>query len=165
MRHDIRSPGPRTIQERASRCPAYFKSVVVHGDLTQASTNTAQAITLFSLPALCGVYGIQHYLQTPFKDSADAALNTTTLVVGYSGTTAAFFASKELNENGTEIIFSYQTPTTSGIVSASAATDVIATFGSMAAKTLLQLDTGRVAIFTFTVDCGILDGNDEEDAV
>ena len=133
-------------QEEQAKTGFTHRVNITHEDLTQATANTAQTIAILTVAARDYVSDAAFNLVTPFKDSADAALNTTTLIVGDGGDTARFIASAELNENGTEILagpgvnskcrFAYTTADT-----------VDAIFGSMAAKTLAQLDTGELDIF------------------
>lgn len=125
------------------------KFVLTHSDLTQAVDNTAQNITLATLPAGSVVNACAMKLVTPFEDSDDADLNTTTLVVGDAGSANRYLASTELNENGTEILFKSGTNVNFANV---AATAVVAGFGSMAAKALEDIDVGEVHIYLSVYD-------------
>lgn len=119
---------------------------ITHEDLTETTANTSQTIAIFTVAARDYVQDVAFNLVTPFKDSADNALNTTTLLVGDGGDTARYIASSELNENGSEILAG---PAVNAKVhyAYTTADTIDAIFGSMAAKTLAQLDTGKLDIF------------------
>jgi hypothetical protein len=124
------------------------KITLTHEDLTETNANTAQTITLLTLPAHAAVLAAGFHLETPFADASDAALNTTTLIVGDSGDTDRLIPSKELNLNGTEILSFVTANATDSIPYAFVAeTTVSAIFGSMAAKSLSDLDAGQIHIF------------------
>ena len=103
-----------------------YRFVITHEDLTTATDNTAQDITLITLPAYSVVKAAATYLKTPFQLTGTAAYNSNVLIVGDSGDTDRFIASQQLNVNGTEIL---------------------ANFASMAAYDLLELDAGEVHIY------------------
>lgn len=124
------------------------KITLTHEDLTETNANTAQTITLLTLPANAAVMHAGFYLETPFQDASDAALNTTTLIVGDAGDTDRLIPSKELNVNGTEILaFATANATDSIPYAYVASTTVSAIFGSMAAKSLSDIDAGKIHIF------------------
>jgi len=119
---------------------------LTHADLTEATANTAQTIAIFTVAARDYVQDVAFNLVEAFENSADTAYNTTTLIVGDGGDTARYIASAELNDNGSEILagpgvnakcrYAYVTADT-----------IDAIFGSMAAKSLSSLDTGKLDIF------------------
>lgn len=121
--------------------------IITHEDLTEATANTAQTVPLLTLPAHAAVLNAGFYLKTPFKNSGDNAFNTTTLIVGDAGDTDRLLTSKELNENGTEIL-SWVTPHATDTIpfAYTTATVINAIFGSMSAKSLADLNTGEVHI-------------------
>lgn len=124
------------------------KLTLTHEDLTETNANTAQTIALLTLPANAAVMHAGFYLETPFADASDAALNTTTLIVGDAGSTARLIPSKELNVNGTEILAWVTANATDTLPYAYVdSTTVSAIFGSMAAKSLSDVDTGKIHIF------------------
>jgi hypothetical protein len=129
--------------------------VIDHTDLTEAADDTTQAITLITLPAGSVVKSAAMFLNTPFEDASDAAFDATTLIVGDSGDTDRYLASTELNENGTEIL-AKAAPGANIPHAYAAATAVTATFGSMAAKALEDLDVGEVSIYLETSDLSSL---------
>lgn len=136
----------KTVAERAAGWT--HKLTLTSDDLTETNANTAQTITLLTLPANAAVMEAGFYLETPFQDTQDAALNTTTLIVGDSGDTDRLIPSKETNLNGTEITAFVTANVTDSLPYAyTSSTVVSAIFGSMAAKTLAQLDTGKIHIF------------------
>jgi hypothetical protein len=120
------------------------KVIVPATDLTLATANTAQTITLLSLDAGDVIDNIAVKLVTPFKDADDSALNTTTLSLGFGGNTVRFLSATEVNENGTEVLFAVG-PNTPATVLAS--NSVTATFGSMTGKSLANVDVGEAHIY------------------
>lgn len=122
---------------------------LTHADLTETVANTAQTIALIALGINQLVTRCATRLVTAFKNSADAAFNTTTLIVGDDGSTNRYLASQELNENGTEVLCKGGTGT---IYAYEVANTVDAVFGSMAAKSLVDLDTGEVHIYLHVCD-------------
>ena len=117
---------------------------LTHADLTAAGTS--QTIALLNVAPGDVVVRCASKLVTPLKDTADAALNSTTVKIGDGGDDDRFLVSQELNENGTEIDFKAGPPTTQYYAYTDADT-IDADFGCTALKTLLQLDTGKVQFF------------------
>ena len=125
---------------------ANFELLVTHEDLTETTANTAQTLT-FPIAAKMTVQCVRMILDEPFEDASDNAFNTTTVIVGDGGSTNRFLTSTELNVNGTEILLKLGTGTTLAYDT----TDTIdLIFGSMAAKSLSDIDTGR-ARFLFRI--------------
>jgi len=123
-----------------------YRFVITHEDLTTAADNTAQDITLVTLPAYSVVKSAATYLKTPFKQSDDASYNTNALIVGDSGDTDRLIASQEVNENGSEVLAKANAASTVPHAY-TAATAVVANFASMASYSLADLDTGEIHIF------------------
>lgn len=117
---------------------------LTYADLTETGTNTAQTIALLTVPAGSLVTRVATRLVTAFENSADAAFNATTLIIGDGGSTNRFLTSQELNKNGTEVLVKAGTGTLYGYETADT---IDAVFGSMSAKALNDLDTGEVWIF------------------
>ena len=122
-----------------------YRFVIDHADLTEATDNTAQNITLITLPANSVIKSAATYLRTPFQRTGTAAYNSNVLIVGDAGDTDRIIASQQLNVNGTEVLarahastipFAYET-----------ATPIVANFASMASYDLAELDAGEVHIF------------------
>ncbi len=88
-------------------------------------------------------------LVTPFENTADAAFNTTTIVVKTIDSAGAdktvLFTAQELNRNGTEITATQvqNTPTAPAVLGDS----VVAIVTGMAAKSLSNLNRGQVQIY------------------
>ena len=122
-----------------------YRFVVDHTDLTTAADNTAQDITLITLPAYSVVLSAATYLKTPFQKTGTSAYNSNLLIVGDSGDTDRLIASQQLNVNGTEVLAKAQASTIP--YAYEAATAVVANFASMASYDLLELDAGEVHIF------------------
>jgi len=123
-----------------------YRFVIDHTDLTTSADNTAQDITLITLPANSVVKSAATYLKTPFKLVGTTAYDNNVLIVGDSGDTARFIASQQVNENGTEVLAKAQDVTKVPHAYATA-TAVVAKFASMAAYSLADLDAGEVHIF------------------
>jgi hypothetical protein len=122
-----------------------YRFVIDHTDLTTAADNTAQDITLITLPAYSVVMRAATYLKTPFQKTGTSAYNSNLLIVGDSGDTDRLIASQQLNVNGTEVLAKAQASTIP--FAYEAATAVVANFASMASYDLLELDAGEVHIF------------------
>ena len=121
------------------------KVVLDHTDLTTAADNTAQTITLITLPADSIVTDAATHLVTSFQLTGTTAYNSNTIVVGVSGTTDQLIASQQINTNGTPVTtrrFNSNTP-----VAYTASTPIIATVASMDSYDLLELNAGEIHIF------------------
>jgi len=122
-----------------------YRFVITHSDLTQSTDNTAQDITLVTLPAYSVVKSAATYLKTPFKQASDASYNSNTVIVGDAADDNRYIASQQINENGSEVLAQAQASTTP--FANTAATAVVAKFASMASYSLADLDTGEIHIF------------------
>jgi hypothetical protein len=121
-----------------------YRFVITHSDLTEATDNTAQDITLIALPANSVIKSAATYLKTPFKQASDGSYNSNVLIVGDSGDTDRCIASQQLNENGTEVVAKAHNALPFAFT---AATEIKANFASMASYSLADLDTGEIHIF------------------
>lgn len=119
------------------------KAIVDHTDLTEATANTAQSITLLSLAAGDVVRSAAYKLVTPFQDTADAAFNTTAVTLNAAGST--LMSATETNVNGTEVF--YKAHTATAPLTATSSSTVAASFASMSAKNLAALNAGEVHFF------------------
>ena len=122
-----------------------YRFVIDHTDLTTSTDNTAQDITLITLPAYSVVLSAATYLKTPFQKTGTSAYNSNLLIVGDSSDTDRLIASQQLNVNGTEVLAKAQASTIP--YAYEAATAIVANFASMASYDLLELDAGEVHIF------------------
>lgn len=129
---------------------------LTHEDLTESTANTAQTIEILDVEAGHAVINAATRLVTPFEDSSDAAFNTTALTVGDGTDPDQFITSQELNENGTEV--DYALMVSGGAQAFQVADTVDAVFGSMSAKSLSNIDTGKVLIYLQVVDLKVEDG-------
>ncbi len=119
-------------------------AVITANDLSNATAAAAQTITICSLKAGDIIGKVLWRAKTFFKNSADAAFNTTTMSIGNTATgVTAHIAAIELNENGTEVKEGFSN---TAVGPYTANDSLTATFNSMAAKNLLALDTGEVVI-------------------
>jgi len=132
--------------ETAAQVGFTHRITLTHEDLTQATANTAQTIPILSVPAGAYVRDCATYLETAFADASDTAFNTTAIIIGDDGDTDRLLASTELNVNGTEVIWQ-------GTVAANvpyiftAANTIDLIVGSMAAKSLSDIDTGKLVVY------------------
>lgn len=136
-----------SLEEQAAS--GYTKKVVItHADLTEATANTAQTIELFTAAADSVIRSAAFNLVTPFEDASDNALNTTTITVGDGSDPDRFIVSKETNVNGTEIVAWATAQATDTLPYAYVAADTVdAVFGSMADKSLSNVDTGEIHVY------------------
>lgn len=132
------------LQEEAVLHKANVRVVITHEDLTETTVNTAQVIALMTKGLGKTVELVKSHLVTAFKDASDAALNTTTLIVGDTGDTDRLLASQEVNENGTEITSKNGTGT---VFIPGSDTAINLTVGSMSGKSLDDIDTGEVHLY------------------
>jgi hypothetical protein len=123
-----------------------YRFVIDHTDLTTSADNTAQDITLITLPANSVVKSVATYLKTPFEETATTAYNSNTVIVGDAGDTARLIASQQINDNGTPVLAKAQ-DVTKVPHAYPASTAVVAKFASMAAYSLADLDAGEIHIF------------------
>lgn len=123
-----------------------YRFVITHEDLTESTDNTAQNVTLVTLPAYSVVKSAATFLKTPFEKVGTTAYNSNALIVGDAGDTARFIASQQLNVNGTEVLAKANTADKTPHAYATA-TAVVANFASMASYDLAELDKGEVHIF------------------
>ena len=124
--------------------------VVEKADLTNSTNNTAQTLTLITLPAGTVVKSAAYWLKTPF-DSTNTSFDSTTIIVGDSGDTDRYIDSTELNENGTEVLYAVNNEGKLPFVT-TASTAVNAVFTPKAANNLAQLDTGEIHVYLETAD-------------
>ena len=120
-----------------------YRFVIDHTDLTEGTDNTAQDITLITLPANSVVKATATYLKTPFELTGTTAYNSNTISIGDSGSATRFVNAQQININGTEVLAN-ATNTTHAYVSSTA---VVARFASMASYDLLELNAGEIHIF------------------
>lgn len=132
-----------------------YRFVIDHTDLTQGTDNTAQDITLITLPAYSVVKSAATFLKTPFELVGTAAYNSNTVIVGDSVDDDRFITSQQINlNNASEVLAKAQASTTPHAYAA--ATAVVAKFASMASQDLLELDKGEIHIFLEVVQLDTL---------
>ncbi len=131
-----------------------YRFVIDHTDLTQGTDNTAQEITLITLPANSVVKSAATFLKTPFELVGTSAYNSNTVIVGDSGDDDRFITSQQINVNGSEVLAKAHASTTPHAYVA--ATAVVAKFASMASQDLLELDKGEIHIYLEVVQLDTL---------
>ena len=122
-----------------------YRFVIDHTDLTQGTDNTAQDITLITLPAYSVVKSAATFLKTPFELVGTSAYNSNTVIVGDATDDDRFITSQQINVNGNEILAKAHASTTPHAYAA--ATAVVAKFASMASYDLLELNAGEIHIY------------------
>lgn len=131
------------------------KAILTHSDLTTTTANTAQTIDLLTLEAGDVVKNVAYKLVTAFEDASDTAFNVTTLAVGEDGDVDEFVDETEVNKNGTEVLYSAGFAYTDAACTLpkayTAASKVNATFMSMAAKSLSDIDAGEAHVYLSVV--------------
>lgn len=121
---------------------------ITHADLTETATATAQVISLKAVDIYEEAQRVGFYLVTPFEDISDAAFNDVAITIGDGGSANRLLTTKQVNLNGTEIL-AFAGTNTSGYVFLAADTIDI-TFGSMTAKSLVNIDNGELWVFVKT---------------
>lgn len=135
---------PLALQEISSFSGFTHLAIVTADHLTQATANTVQTIQLGPLPIGIYVYKAEFRPVKAFRNSADAAFNSTTASLGDSAAVTTFITAKQLNANGTPIVLPQLMNTPTGPY---AAADYVAiTFASMAAKSLVNINEGELHI-------------------
>lgn len=122
---------------------------LTHEDLTETTANTAQTIAIFTLAAGDVVKDAALAVTTAFKDASDTAFNTTTVIVGDGDDDDQYIVSTEVNENGSEVLYRACAADAQLAYTATDTVDII--FGSMAAKSLSDIDTGELDVFLSVV--------------
>jgi hypothetical protein len=119
---------------------------ITHEDLTETTANTAQTIAIFTVAAGDYVADAAVAVTTKFEDASDNAFNATTVIVGDDGNDDRYIASQEVNANGSFVLYG---PAVNSTVKYAylAANTVDIKFGSMAAKSLSDIDVGELDVF------------------
>jgi len=123
-----------------------YRFVIDHTDLTTSADNTAQDITLITLPANSVIKSAATYLKTPFEKTGTSAYNNNVLIVGDSGDTDRVIASQQVNLNNASDVLAKAHASTIPFAYVGA-TAIVANFASMAAYDLAELDAGEIHIF------------------
>lgn len=135
---------PLNVNERAATGFTH-RINITHEDLTEATANTAQTIAIFTVAAGDVVNDAALAVTTAFEDASDNAFNTTTVIVGDGDDDDQYIASTEVNVNGSEV--KYKACAADAQLAYTAADTVDIIFGSMAAKSLSDIDTGELDVF------------------
>lgn len=112
-------------------------------DLTVTGANTAQTITLFSVPARSLVKVIAVVSKDGLKASGDATFNSTALEVGTADDPDALLGSTEMNANAAAKVLA---KAGNAEVAYADPTDILLKVSSMAEKSLSAIDSGTVHI-------------------
>ena len=111
--------------------------------LTEAAAATAQTIKVCDMADGDIVSITETRLLTPFEDKSDATFNSTTLSFGDAGSATRFVNAAQINLHGTEIADPVYNNTA---YQYTAAGELRLTIGSMAAKSLKEIDKGELII-------------------
>jgi hypothetical protein len=133
------------MEERAASGMTHRLEFDVSDIPTGIATNTAYVFNTAPLPILKAgmvVKRIHLYLSLPFKDSADAANNSTTISLGDAGSATRWVNAVQINENGTEVITTFPGAAENTIYTSNS--QISLTLNSMAAKTLSNLNVGKL---------------------
>lgn len=129
---------------------------LTHVDLTETTADADQTIDLLDLPVGTVVNKVAYKLVTPFKDASDAAFNDTDFSLGETGDVDEFIDETEVNENGTEVLYSAGFAFTDAACvlpkAYTSASKLTATFASMVAKSLSDLDAGEIEVYVSLTD-------------
>ena len=120
------------------------KAIVDHTDLTEATANTAQSITLLTLATGDVVHSGAYKLVTAFQDTADSAFDTTAVTLNAAG--SALISATETNLNAASEVF-YKAHTATAPLTATSASTVAASFAAESGKSLSALNAGEVHFF------------------
>lgn len=133
---------PLSTNERAETPGFTHIGIITADDLTQATANTLQTLTLATIAAGDQIQRVKWYLRVPFQNTADAAFNSDTISVGDTAAVTTHLSAAEANLNGTEII--WRTGNTT--VGYTAADVLTVTINSMAAKSLVDINRGELIL-------------------
>lgn len=133
-----------TTNERAENSGMTHQAVLKPADLASMTTVATPLIfNLFKTIAGDVLIKASLRLQPALKDASDAAFNSTTLSFGDEDLATRFFSAVQANENGTEVIHSFEN-TAFGPYTAEK--QIIFTVNSMAAKALSDIDVGEAVL-------------------
>lgn len=143
-----------TAQERADTGMNYRLDFDYTDIPTGVAVNTAAVINTAALglpiiPNGSIIRRSQLHLTTPFEDVSDAAFNDMKISIGDAGSATRFINASQANVNGTEVLNVYPGATENVVYTADSRFQI--TFGSMAAKTVSDIDKGK-AYFLYGLD-------------
>lgn len=88
------------------------------------------------------------HLSTPFANTADTAFNSNTFSVGDQNSATRYFNAVQINANGSFVVDTYYAPNNAFIYTAAILPQYLqCTLNSMAAKSISNLNTGRLQIY------------------
>ena len=141
-----------TLEERTLGFTHGF--IIDHTDLTETTADTAQAIDLMAVGKGQAVTRAGYVMTENFEDASDADFDDVELTLGDNSAATAIMTAQQINDNGTQIEAALNT----GTKAYAAAATLRATFGSMTAKKLSDLDKGEIKIFLQVTDMAALGG-------
>jgi hypothetical protein len=141
---------PLTNQEQAASGYTHEAVIKAGTDLTESTANTSMVFNLFKTQAGDVMEKAHLHLFPAFKDASDAAFNSDTMSFGDEDLATRFFSAVQTNENGTEVIDSFENTAYGPYTGVK---QITWTVNSMAAKKLSDLDVGK-AILLFKLNRG-----------
>ena len=112
-------------------------------NLTEATAATAQTIKLCDMADGDIIEAMEMRLITPFEDKSDGTFNSTTISLGDAGSATRYVNAVQVNRNGTEITDPVYSNTA---YQYTAPGELRLAVGSMAAKSLVNIDKGELQI-------------------
>lgn len=134
----------RALTNQEAAISGYTHEAVIEPikDLTETTTNTAMVFNLFKTQAGDVLEKCSLHFDPALKDASDAAFNDNTVSVGDEDSATRFMSAVQGNENGTEVLNTFENTA----YAYSAVKQITATVNSMSAKSLSNLDTGKIII-------------------
>lgn len=123
-----------------------------HTDLTEATVDTAQTISLFTATGLKQMVElVRMELITPFEDTTDAASVTNLIEVGDGSDPDRLLTSTQINKNGTEVYIKAGTGT-KYVYSADDTVDIVFA-APTSGKNLAAINKGQLRLIFKINDC------------
>jgi len=133
---------PLTVPEQADGGWTHAM-VIDHLDLTTTTTNTAQVFNVCKVADGDLIEKAALKLHPALKDVSDPAFNTNTVSFGDEDLATRFFSAVQANENGTEVMTSFEN-TAYGPYTA--VKQLTLTVNSQSGKALSDIDTGQIVL-------------------
>lgn len=140
---------PLLAQEIVANNGYTHKILLTADHLTETAANTSQVIDVCTMTDGDILAKFEARLVTPFKDSGDAAFNSTAVSFGDGGSATRYISAAQMNENGTEIADPVYGNTA---YQYTADGTLRLTVASMADKALNDINTGELLILVQIVE-------------
>lgn len=143
---------PLTTNEQASSGYTHEAVIKAGVDLTETAADADMTFNLFKTKAGDVIEKMALHLAPAFKDASDSNFNDTQISVGDEDDDDRFIDGVQCNENGTEVIDTFENTA----YKYAAEKQITALVESMTAKKLSELDVGK-AIILFKLNRGATD--------